>query len=771
MRRFNENEEFSSDTLRKVDKSQMASDNFPDPFEGTTSTSDDESHKSSLKDESDSTSKGSTSNESPPSLPVDDGADPSPALQIDESHSPPPLEEIYSRSSTPDYGAESDLEEVSESPKGPMKNAASSPIYTSTNEYTAHSRSKPVQHSSQPTSMVSSGTDPHCASTDTDELPGPTTKSPLPSNPSGKPARKESTNGEGMDDENDDQPLDQLETVQPPKILTPHGVQHIETQAVALEKPRDQISPKLRKSLGRIVASVDVCIPKPKNTESVIQKAQRQSPSGAIPITHVSMARAAIPSPPKSKPLTPSPTNISVSTKTLQNSSPSPQKRDLPSPVKSLPSPLKPATSPMKPQYQKSLPSSVKPLPTSPLYNSPPMAKSSSPPLRSVTSPKDVSPLKLPKGFKAINMLGRKVFSTCVVKNKMKLNKPGAPDRSPLPTAVVQAQEAVSSKAAPPSPSDNSAIPTVKAMTSLIRPAPVSVIHKNPTHQTSHPPSSGSAMRPVQKHPRKDVTFDRDSDRVSHPPRPVQNSHDEIPIHPTTTPQTVQQPKPVQQQHKTQNLSANGQPRSKVVHQKYPPPTPVEGLHGGQSKWPAIKTIKMANGETCGIKVQSPSVFTKVNIPNSKLREVKQQIAMQEAAKKKRSREYRVNKPTTYPTVSHATTSQASRNGKSSSITVPINTTSAETISFHDASTPPVHTTTVPSPVKTPTKPMSGFLARYSEKIIGTAKLKIRSPKTPAQSLPAKHDVQQEKVIASSNITLIHAGLSTVEPGWPVLLR
>ena len=53
--------------------------------------------------------------------------------------------------------------------------------------------------------------------------------------------------------------------------------------------------------------------------------------------------------------------------------------------------------------------------------------------------------------------------------------------------------------------------------------------------------------------------------------------------------------------------------------QKYPPPTPVENC-----KWPAIKTIKMANGETCGIKVQTP--VNKANITNSMLRGVKQQI-------------------------------------------------------------------------------------------------------------------------------------------------
>ena len=40
-----------------------------------------------------------------------------------------------------------------------------------------------------------------------------------------------------------------------------------------------------------------------------------------------------------------------------------------------------------------------------------------------------------------------------------------------------------------------------------------------------------------------------------------------------------------------------------------------------------IKTIKMADGVTCGIKVQSQSLYQKVNITNSKLREVKRAIA------------------------------------------------------------------------------------------------------------------------------------------------
>jgi len=58
------------------------------------------------------------------------------------------------------------------------------------------------------------------------------------------------------------------------------------------------------------------------------------------------------------------------------------------------------------------------------------------------------------------------------------------------------------------------------------------------------------------------------------------------------------------------------------LFQKYPPPTPIENC-----KWPAVKTIKMANGETCGIKVQaSPASHNKTTIPNSKLRDLKQQI-------------------------------------------------------------------------------------------------------------------------------------------------
>jgi len=66
-------------------------------------------------------------------------------------------------------------------------------------------------------------------------------------------------------------------------------------------------------------------------------------------------------------------------------------------------------------------------------------------------------------------------------------------------------------------------------------------------------------------------------------------------------------------------------PNKKSGHHKYPPPTLVEG---GSTKWGAnIKTIKMADGVTCGIKVQSQSLYQKVSITNSKLREVKRAIA------------------------------------------------------------------------------------------------------------------------------------------------
>jgi hypothetical protein len=68
--------------------------------------------------------------------------------------------------------------------------------------------------------------------------------------------------------------------------------------------------------------------------------------------------------------------------------------------------------------------------------------------------------------------------------------------------------------------------------------------------------------------------------------------------------QTQRGPSPKEEQEPRQYYQPKQ--RGKVIHQKYPPPTPVEGLSGHHSKWPAIKTIKMANGETCGIKVQSP---------------------------------------------------------------------------------------------------------------------------------------------------------------------
>ncbi|CAG5105112.1 Oidioi.mRNA.OKI2018_I69.chr1.g1845.t1.cds [Oikopleura dioica] len=91
------------------------------------------------------------------------------------------------------------------------------------------------------------------------------------------------------------------------------------------------------------------------------------------------------------------------------------------------------------------------------------------------------------------------------------------------------------------------------------------------------------------------------------------------------------QTKPRQQQHSQPALDPNlvdivkVRPAKKSGHHKYPPPTLVEG---GISKFGAnIKTIKMADGSTCGIKVQSQSLYQKVNITNSKLREIKRGLA------------------------------------------------------------------------------------------------------------------------------------------------
>ena len=175
-------------------------------------------------------------------------------------------------------------------------------------------------------------------------------------------------------------------------------------------------------------------------------------------------------------------------------------------------------------------------------------------------------------------------------------------------------------------------------------------------------------------------------------------------------------------------------PRPKVVHQKYPPPVPVEGLSGANKGLPAIKTIKMANGETCGIKVQSPSVFAKVNLSTAKLREVKQQIAIQEAQKKKQ-RTYRVVKPPVRPVNKPEPTAVTVSVEDPNNPKTPVSRPLPKSPGLPALPAPVAQTTNTPGPVQpptTPNKPVS-LLAKYGGQIVGTAKLKNDKLKSPVQ--------------------------------------
>ena len=679
--------------------------------EQTPSTSDAESLKSSVVDDD--------SKESPLS--------PYSNLQISESHSPPPLEEICSRASTPDYSAliyaqNNDITSLT------VNSAPSSPIQASTVGDTPTVCSKPVQNTSRSDQLAKD----------------PSTKIHLVAS---SPETESLTTlvDDGMDYENDDQPLDQLETIKPAVVTTP-GTRP-ET-----DKQPDK-SPKFKKSLehARIIAQVDVCIPsKPKvvrnethSSRTQLVQAPTRTPTRPTPIrtAHTPTARTTH-SPTKSPGGTPRIVGPVVASASVTKT-PSPQKQS--GLVHSIPvTPPAPVTTAISP-----IP--VKPINANNAVIRSPVPKVASPPLASGPSPAHVSPQavdasKRPKQFKAINMFGRNIISSCVVKNKLKLPKPGGPVQvSTTPSPTSQLNDSVSPKANVPPHADEASIPTVNAVTSIIRPspsgAPVSVIHKNPTHQTAHPQPKlpAPAMRPNRPPP--PPPQQAETIVVQHHPHTVSN--DDQPIRHIIPPQRI----PSNPSHA----------RPKVVHQKYPPPTPVEGLHGGQSKWPAIKTIKMANGETCGIKVQSPSVFTKVNIPNAKLREVKQQIAMQEA-KKKRNRDYRVNKPTY-----HGNNHPMLNNDKSKTITVPINPRPVEQIERIKHPVPslpappaPTPTNTSPTAAKTPTKPLSqNFLSRYAGKVVGTAKLskndlirtpEFRSPKNSTSSTNSGKNDFHDKV-------------------------
>lgn len=678
----------------------------PDRNDPTLSTSDTESHKSTVGDDD--------------SLSKDSQLSTYPSENIAESHSPPPLEEICSRASSPDYSAL-----IAEQTEMGTKSAANSPIHTSTVvDGASDSCSNSVQETSCQTSTIKDAaeTSANYPSTVPEKQKDLIVNDQShPENVKNKVGKENASQELGMEHENDDQPLDQLETVQ----HTPKPATAVQLDTVSqLEN-----QPKPRKSFenGRIIAKVDVCINKPKVNKVVcqsrVQSVVRPDSSRVIQNTN---AKSAMP--------TRSPTKLSRASTIvgppvrvpIPNKSPSPQKQ---TPV-SVPM-SRPSTSPHPPvQAQVARKGLSPPVPTSP-------------------SPTKLSPQSSDsakrKQFKAINMLGRNVISSCIVKSKV--SKPVSPaDEATSPTVQTDPQKIHDTpKKGVTSRVEDAPMPTVKAVTSIIRPSPVSVIHKNPSHQTSTAPpvrqSLVNMVRPAQHRPQP--TTDLTVAAAPHHSRAV--LHDEQPIRQvvTSVPQQIHPPARIQ--------SNPSQVRPKVVHQKYPPPTPVEGLHGGQSKWPAIKTIKMANGETCGIKVQSPSVFTKVNIPNAKLREVKQQIAMQEA-KKKRSRDYRINKPPPYSNSSYAAHNAAQARHGTKTITVPINPIPVEHL--EQTSTPPlppplpqsVGQPVTPPATKTSSKPLSQNLLSRG-RIIGTAKLKnnfIKSPKNSSSQMPGKPDANEK---------------------------
>ena len=640
-----------------------------------------------------------------------------PKVEIEESHSPPPLEEICFRPSSPDFESGEIIEVSSPVPpesnvSAPQAPVSESPIQTSTMDQTPVSCSTSVQ-----------------------------TPQKISENP-----------------DDDDQPLDQLDTLQQEE--TNASVTEPRPPKVIARKSPENGTRGSNIGRGRLVASV--CIPtKQKMTKPVTSEKKpvivmsQQKPLASKPIP-----RPVIQSSPTESPEAQAqnvPRNVLVhnnhggTTSPMHNhsngKSSRPQTTVIPV-AKKVACPVKPATtSPLKTDH------------TTP-----------------TKSPSPKSIVGGAKGLKAINLIGRTVFTSCKVKSKTKPSTSGRPSTS---------EEVAESPPLPKKPSPvttpvkngnpSNAIPTVKAVTSIIRPAPVSVIHKNPTHNIppSPPPQQQSSrnVRPIIND--ESVSAERvvRTATVHSIPRYQSNSS---PIdEPNQTPPLPERPAPKPMPHPVSNQqcrpTAQQPQRSKVIHQKYPPPTPVEGLQG-QSKWPAIKTIKMANGETCGIKVQSPSVFTKVNIPNAKLREVKQQIAAQEA-KKKRSRDYRVSKPT-YHTGSHPSSTRAPQpvplhRSQGNPISVPIN--SMPPMETFPPAFPPTVPALPPPPVRqalppptttnssdvpaapqqptTPTKTLSqNFLARYSGKIVGTAKLKNDKIKSPTAKTPPAKSPLLEKV-------------------------
>ena len=372
-------------------------------------------------------------------------------------------------------------------------------------------------------------------------------------------------------------------------------------------------------------------------------------------------------------------------------------------------------------------------------------------PVTSYPTPTTVSPKKVPspdctlpspsahpkgslfaKGFKAINIGKNIVVKTA----KPKLGQ----------LSVKSGQEGFES---PTAPTLSPVTTPVKTMpTEPVKPVPVyqsepveqPVTMTVPAQRFSQPVISTSShtSKPVVKAVTsgvraEELTKDEKSQQpVTQPYQPVQIPQQrpaEVPAgSPMSTPVKAHPIEPAVVQHSI------SKPRPKVVHQKYPPPVPVEGLSGANKGLPAIKTIKMANGETCGIKVQSPSVFAKVNLSTAKLREVKQQIAIQEAQKKKQ-RTYRVVKPPVRPVNKPEPTAVTVSVEDPNNPKTPVSRPLPKSPGLPALPAPVVHTTNTTGSVQpptTPNKPVS-LLAKYGGQIVGTAKLKNDKLKSPVQ--------------------------------------
>ena len=288
-----------------------------------------------------------------------------------------------------------------------------------------------------------------------------------------------------------------------------------------------------------------------------------------------------------------------------------PKRVSRPAPIKT-PSPLKVPQSSSKPTA-----STPSPLPTS--------------------SPNQTTPTSQ-SNFKPINMAGRTIFAPNMVKSLVspKSAQNGRPP-IPSPTNLKQVRPNTVNVAPRPVQKAGTSGNNIQRPASTTKSNPSARPTSRPNIRPPPPPPTVATRAPApvpvpqqqrafQRAPRPIVSQISTylgprivSRPVGRPPL-YQNSHG---MKGNPRPRNAQQPQPALDPNLVDIVRVR--PNKKSGHHKYPPPTLVEG---GSTKWGAnIKTIKMADGVTCGIKVQSQSLYQKVNITNSKLREVKRAIA------------------------------------------------------------------------------------------------------------------------------------------------